>query len=432
LDIKLHEINTSEKEVEATYTYDEIKEELEKEIKKKLKTIQIQGFRKGKAPLPFVKKIYGDALEYEASEKIANTKFWEIVQEKDLNPINTPVITDIKFEPQGEFSFKIRFEVVPVLEVRDYTGFDIELPKLEIKESDVDFEIKNIKNAHRQMEDTDTVGDSGEEIITVNVVRLDENNNEIEGTLAEKIQIDLSNEKVQPEILENAKGKKTGDTFTFSFTDERMIENPEGQQENVSETFNYRAEIFDIKKIVLPELNEEFLKKTFNDKISSESELRADIRKNLNNYIDKQIDDLQRSKIIEKIIENNPFVPPHSMVHRYLDQILKSEEERAKQQKMRFNREEMSKKMHSVAEFELKWYMLKEKIKEKENITVTDEEMNETAQKESDRTGITIDKLLNYYNSSGFKNNLADQKLFEYLKNNNTVKFVEPKKRNIE
>jgi trigger factor len=266
----------------------------------------------------------------------------------------------------------------------------------------------------------------------VNIVRLDDNGKEIEGTLAEKLQIDLSNEKVQPEIMENSKGKKTGDSFTFSFTDERTVKNLQGEEEAVSETLNYKAEITEIKKIKLPELTEEFLKKTFGDKVATEQDLRNDISTNLKNYLDQQIEDIHRSKIIEKIIVNNPFDPPHSMVHRYLDQILKLEEDKAKQQKKPFNRQEMSKKLHGVAEYELKWHMLKEDIKQKENITVSDDELQEFAQKESEKTGITVDKLMNYYNSSGYKNNLSDRKLFDFLKNNNSVKFIEPNRRDME
>jgi trigger factor len=216
LDIKINDVNTSEKELEVTLTYDEIKTDLEKEIKKKLKDIQIAGFRKGKAPLSFVKKLYGDALEYEASEKVANTKFWEIVKEKDLNPIDTPVITDIKFEPQSDLYFKIKFEILPQIEIKDYKGLEIEVPKVEIRDEDVEYEIKSIQQSNREMQDVEEVGDSRDYVLTVNIVRVDENGNVIEGTSSEKIQIDLSNERVQPEILENAKGKKVGESFSFT------------------------------------------------------------------------------------------------------------------------------------------------------------------------------------------------------------------------
>ena len=50
-----------------------------------------------------MKKMYGDALEYEASEKVANNQFWEIANEKHLHPIGQPSLTDIKFNPGEDF-----------------------------------------------------------------------------------------------------------------------------------------------------------------------------------------------------------------------------------------------------------------------------------------------------------------------------------------
>jgi FKBP-type peptidyl-prolyl cis-trans isomerase (trigger factor) len=117
------------------------------------------------------------------------------------------------------------------------------------------------------------------------------------------------------------------------------------------------------------------------------------------------------------------------MVHRYLDEMIKIEEQRAKQQGKTVNKQDLSRQLHTLAETELKWHMLKENLKEKENISVTDDEMQELAQKEADKTGITVDKLINYYNSSGYKNKLSDQKVFDFLKNSNTLKFVEPKEK---
>jgi trigger factor len=368
-------------------------------------------------------------LNYEASEKVANTKFWEIVKEKDLNPIDTPVITDIKFEPQSDLYFKIKFEILPQIEIKDYKGLEIEVPKVEIRDEDVEYEIKSIQQSNREMQDVEEVGDNRDYVLTVNIVRVDENGNVIEGTSSEKIQIDLSNERVQPEILENAKGKKVGESFSFSFNDERMVKNLKGEEEKVSEVINYQAEIVDIKKAILPELNEEFIKKITRDRVSSEEELRKNITEDLKKYLDNQVEEILRSRLIEKILQNNPFEPPHSMVHRYLDEMIKIEEQRAKQQGKTVNKQDLSRQLHTLAETELKWHMLKENLKEKENISVTDDEMQELAQKEADKTGITVDKLINYYNSSGYKNKLSDQKVFDFLKNSNTLKFVEPKEK---
>jgi FKBP-type peptidyl-prolyl cis-trans isomerase (trigger factor) len=56
-----------------------------------------------------------------------------------------------------------------------------------------------------------------------------------------------------------------------------MVKNLKGEEEKVSEVINYQAEIVDIKKAILPELNEEFIKKITRDRVSSEEELRKNI-----------------------------------------------------------------------------------------------------------------------------------------------------------
>ncbi|MGE5846416.1 MAG: trigger factor family protein, partial [Ignavibacteria bacterium] len=73
MEFKIIDINTSEKEVEVTLSYEEIKKDIESEVLKQTKKIQIPGFRKGKVPVTVLKRMYGDALEYEASEKVANS-----------------------------------------------------------------------------------------------------------------------------------------------------------------------------------------------------------------------------------------------------------------------------------------------------------------------------------------------------------------------
>ena len=144
MEFKVNDVNSSEKEVEITLSYDEIKEEIELEVKQQTKKLQLPGFRKGKVPPSMAKKIYGDALDYEASEKVANTRFWDVAKENNLNPIGQPVITNHDFNPGENLKFKVKFEVLPVLDVKDYTGKSIEVPDLKVTDEEVQKEIDYI------------------------------------------------------------------------------------------------------------------------------------------------------------------------------------------------------------------------------------------------------------------------------------------------
>ncbi len=429
MEVKINDINTSERELEVTLKYDEIKSDIETEVQKQSKKIQLPGFRKGKVPISVLKKMYGDALEYEASEKVANNRFWEISKEKELKPIGQPFLKDIKFNPGTDLYFKVLYETYPVLEVKDYKDQEIEVPDFQVKDEDINKEIEYITRANSTKEKTDIVGDDKNYLLDLEITRIDDKGEIYKGSKPEKLQVDLSNERVQPEIIENAKGKKKGETFNFSFKDERTLKNSEGKEEKIEETYNYKAAINEIEKIVLPELNEELIKKVTKDKVSTEEELRADIKKDIQGFYDQRTEEILNNKLVTIIIKNNEFDPPKTLVYNILDELVKHEEEHAKKENYKaFNKEETSKKLLPNAENEVKWYLLKSEIQKKENITVTDDDLKELAEKDAEKTGIDIEKLMNYYKSSNYGEKLLDKKLFDFLKENNKIIKVDPEK----
>ncbi len=429
MDIKINEINTSEKEVEATFSYDEIKNEITSEVQKQTKNIQLPGFRKGKVPLPMLKKMYGDALEIEASEKVANSKFWDVAKEKELNPIGQPVLKDIKFNPGKDLYFKVQYETYPQLEVKDYIGQEIEIPDFKVKDEDIQKEVEYILKANSTKEKAEVVADSKDYVLDVEITRLNEKGEIFPDSKPEKMQIDLSNDNVQKEIVENAKGKRTGESFKFSFKDERTIKGKDGKEEKIDETYYYKADINGIEKTVFPELNEELIKKVTKDKVRTEEQLREEIKKDIQSFYDQKTDEMLNNKMVSTIIKNNDFTPPRTLVNNVLGELVKHEEEHAKKEGYKkFDKIEAAKQLTPNAENEVKWYLLKSEIQKKEELKVSDDDLKELAEKEAEKTGIAVDKLINYYKSSNFGEKLIDKKLFDFFKEKNTIKKVDPEK----
>jgi trigger factor len=431
LEFKINDVNTSEKELEVTFTFDEIKKDLETEVQKESKKLQIPGFRKGKAPPALLKKMFGDVLEQDASEKVASKKFWDVAEENHLHPIGKPTITDIKFVPNESLFFKIVYEVLPQIEAKDYKGIDIEVPDLVVKDEDVQHEIKHILKANETFEPLDIVTDNNC-TLEVDIQRVDKEGNPFEESKQETLQIDLANERVAKEIVDNSKGKKVGDTFTFSFNDQRTIKNKSGEDEKITEVIDYKAVIKGIKKPILPALDEALIKKVTKDKVSTEAELKEEIRNDIQKYFDQQMDDILRGKLITQIIKNNEFNPPLTLINNVLEDYVKREEEQYKKQGYKkYDKEEGKKRLAKSAEVEVKWFILKESIQKQENIALSDEELNQLAVKDAEQTGIAVDKLLNYYKSSNYAGKFVENKVFQFLKENNNIKKVEPDKTDI-
>jgi trigger factor len=429
LEFTLNDISQSEKEVAVTLSYNEIRDEIATEVKKQTSKIQVPGFRKGKVPKNILKQRFGDSLEFEASEKVANSRFWQLAKENNLRPIGQPVMTDLDFNIEKEFKFKVKYEVIPEIEVKDYTNQLIEVPDLKVTSVEIEKEIDHLLRSNSTQEDAEIVGDDNNFLLDVELNRVNDDGQPATNNKPEKMQIDLSNETVHIDIKENAKGKKVGEKFKFHFHDERMVSNKDGAEEKVVEHFDYEVLILGIKKIVLPELNEELIKKATKDKLSSEAELRSEIEKNIRNYYDQRADEFIRNRFIGLIITKNDFTPPSFMVESILDEMVKSEEERLKKQGMKkVDTKYLKEYLQPSALNEVKWYQLKNEILKKEKLEVTDKELEELAAKDAEKTGLPVDKLVNYYKSSNQMERMLDQKLFSFLKEKNEIKKVNPDK----
>ncbi|MFI5236905.1 MAG: trigger factor, partial [Ignavibacteriales bacterium] len=215
MELKVNDISQSEREVEVILSYDEIRSEIDSEVKKQTSKIQVPGFRKGKVPKHIIKQRFGESLEFEASEKVANSKFWQIAKEKDLRPIGQPTMTDLDFNIEKDFKFKIKYEVMPVIEVKDYTAQIIEVPDLHVQTAEVEKEIEHILRSNSTQENVELIGEDSNYLLDVELTRIDESGQPVVDTKPEKMQIDLSNENVHIDIKENSKGKKVGEKFKF-------------------------------------------------------------------------------------------------------------------------------------------------------------------------------------------------------------------------
>ncbi|GIV45198.1 MAG: hypothetical protein KatS3mg036_0016 [Ignavibacterium sp.] len=307
MEYNVNVLNASVKEVEIKLSYDEIKESIENEVKKQTKNLQVPGFRKGKVPRNILKKMFGDALEYEAADKVATEFFWKVADEKDLRPIGKPAMTSLDFEPEKHLTFKVKYETLPEIIVQNYKDIEIEVPDFVVTDEEVQKEIEFILKANQTLIDADEVGDDRNYHIEVEINRTDEQGNILPDTKPEKLTIDLTNEQIHPQIIENSRGKKVGESFTFQFADQRKQTNSEGVEEDVTDNYYYTAKILSIKKVQLPELNEELVKKVTKDRLSDVEAFKDEIKKDIQKYYDQRVEEITRTKLLSEIIKNNDF-----------------------------------------------------------------------------------------------------------------------------
>jgi len=419
LDKKINVISNIEHELEVTLGYDEIKSDIDEAYKEERKKIHLDGFRKGKVPMSILKQMYGEAIEYQASEKIANKYFWDLVEADNLKPISTPSLNDIQFEKGKHLSFKVRYEVKPKLELKNYKGLEIEKIVFDVKDEDVKRETDQVIKEHATYEHAEEITDKNFRIVA-DLQRYDEDGKAMKGSVSNGMVIDLSDEKVNPQIAENAQNKKVNETFEFTFTDE-VIAKKTGEPED----FIYKGTIKKIEKIVLPELTEEFIKKISQNKATTIEEYKTQLKENINNYYNAQSDNVYTNNLISEIVKNNEFNVPLGYVNFLLSRIVEQEKENAAKQGVKnFDEEEAKTKLLPKADFTARWQIVMENIVEAEGIKVEDADLEKLAKQEASKIGISEDKLLKYYKDSNRSESLLEEKVFEFLKENNIAKEI--------
>ena len=421
METKINVLSDTEHEIEVILDYSEIKNEIDEAYKKESKSISMPGFRKGKVPFGMLKKIYGEAIEYKASEDIANKKFWDIVTEKDLKPLSMPQMTDLNLELNKSLKFKVKYEVKPTLDIKDYKGLEIEKPIFKVKDEDIETEVQNLLKSKATFVQADEIKDKNFRI-TVDLQRIDKDGKEIEGSKSENMVIDLSDSKVNEQIINNAIGKKETEQFEFTFVDEHM----HGEEKHVEE-YRYSATIKKIEKMELPQVTEELIEQLSNKKAKTLQELKDLTEKNYEDYYSEQSEKIYHNSLLDKIVKNNDFEPSKSYTDIILKRLVEVEKQNAKQYRIpNFNEELVKENLRPRAEWNAKWQIIMESIAEKENLKVDDSELETLAKEESEKIGISADKLLKYYKDSNRADSMLEEKVLKFLEQNNILKEVDP------
>ena len=130
-------INGCTKKLTFNFEGVDLSTQIEQALKEKQKTSNLKGFRKGKAPMNFVKQVYGAQAENDALYRFVSQEFYKAIQEEDLRAVGYPNFGETKFE-NDNVSFEATVEIFPEVEVKDYSSY--EFKKGDEKVTDKDFE----------------------------------------------------------------------------------------------------------------------------------------------------------------------------------------------------------------------------------------------------------------------------------------------------
>ena len=384
------------------------------------KKIEIRGFRKGKAPIDIVKKLYGDLIENDSLNEIATEFYRQAVKEKELKPIGEPTLVDLDYKHGESFRCKIQFDVRPQIAVKEYKGIEVEKIIHTITDDEVEKELVRLQRANATMEEVEVVT-SPEHIVTVTLQDLDDSGAPLIGKKSENIRFFLADEQLEQPFKNALKEAKKKGEYSVQF---------EHKHDEHTHTVNTQIIVTKIEKVTLPALDDAFVSKVTKNKFTSAETLRANIKDEIIAYWKEKSDRQVINSLTAEIIRRHEFQVPESLIRSVLDGLLEEikNEYPDKRLPADFNNEKFKEENRAYAIYQAKWALLREELIKAENVTASDEDLEKLADEESATIKIPKDRLINYYKSSDqIKDRLIGDKLLKLLVSSAKIKEVPEK-----
>ena len=296
--------------------------------------VNIPGFRKGKAPRKILEMRFGrDAIYNEALEKLMPDEIRKIVEDYELDPIDTPSLNVTeKIEEGKNVMCELIFEVRPEVELPEIDGLEIEKVTGEVNDEAVDrlekrirIQLADIKPAERPIQDGDLVDLE----LTIRVTNPD-------GTEAAEQpkpepsheKINLSDETIRQPVRDALIGKSKGDEAFAEFD----VEENHSERSLAGKHVKYVMKIEEISEYILPELNEQFYKDVFgqNTEIKDESAFRAKLREDITNEVNETSKTDLQNRTVELIASKSKVEIPENFITRQMAAMRHDDEHWAK------------------------------------------------------------------------------------------------------
>ena len=408
---------------------EEWNEALKKAYSKNKNRFQVPGFRKGKVPYQLVCQYYGEGVLYEdAMNEIANAQYPEAVKEHDLKVVSRPEmdVTDIN---EDGIKYTITVYVKPEFELGQYEGVEVPFKDQVVTDEDVDAEIERMRKRNASLEEVEDRPAQEGDTVTIDYEGF-KDGVAFEGGKGEGYNLKLGSKSFIPGFEEQVAGHSVGEEFTIEvkFPEEYHAEELKG----ADAAFNVK--IHAIKTEVVPELDDEFAKDV--SEFDTLDELKADVRAKQQERADKDNKAGFENETVRAVCDNCEIDIPESMVQNEVEQMADDQAARMSNQGIALDMylqyvgqsmDDFKKSLEPMARVRVKSSLVIEKITEKLNPEVTEEDYNEELAQIANTYKIDVEEVKKSIgeDSAFIKDSIRARKTVEYLASK-AVK-VEPK-----
>lgn len=425
-------VNLEKLEKNKAYLNFEIDEEqfeaaMERAYKKNVRRFAIPGFRRGKAPRKLIERHYGPEVFYEDAAKFLLPEAYQKgVEEYKLEPVDQPSFDIQQIEVGKPFIATAEVVVKPEVNIKEYKGLEVEKIVYNVTDEDVEKELSVIQEQNaRLVAVEDRAAKKGD--IAVIDFKGTVDNKPFEGGTAENYSLNLGSGMFVKGFEEQVIGMNIGDTkdIEVTFPDDYSV------KELAGKIAVFNVSLKELKTKELLPLDDDFAKDV--SEFETLDELRQDIKTRLQERAKSIEDGSLKASIVNKLKEVSEVDIPEVMVNQEIDRLVLdfaiSLRYRGYDLQTYLNTtgltpEKFKESFRDRALDNVKSSLILEEVGKRENIAVTDEDLENKIKELADNYKQTVDdykKNLKAEDIEGIKDSILTEKIFDFLITNSTV-----------
>lgn len=382
-----------------------------KAYKKNVKKIAIPGFRKGKAPKAIIERYYGEGVFYEDAVNFVCPDAYEFaVKEADIEPVDRPEI-DIETIGEGkDLVITAEVTVKPEVELGDYIGVSAEKKNYRTKVADVDAQIKAAQDKNARMIDIDDRAVKKGDFTVIDFEGFVDGV-PFEGGKATDHSLEIGSGQFIPGFEDQLIGAKIGEEkeINVTFPEEYHAEELKGKPAV------FKVTVKSIQQKELPELNDDFAKDV--SEFDTFEEYKQDVKAKLDKAnADKTAAEFE-GNVIKVVTDAAKVDIPQCMIDAKIEDLIRdfgyrlSSQGLSLDQYMKYTGETVDtfkEQFKDQAAEQVKTALVLGEIAKKENIEVTDEDVENEFKRMAEMYGMEVDKLKEYI-KDGEKDSLKEE-----------------------
>jgi trigger factor len=403
----IQDVNGCTKKLVFNFDKVDLSSQIKAALTAKQQNSNLKGFRKGKAPLEMVQKLFGPQVENDALYRFISEQYYEAMKKENIRVVGYPQFGNTKYESGKSVAFEATVEVIPDFELKDYSKLTFKKDSENVSEEDFETMKKNYLSGKAEIAE---VKDAAHKL-----AKGDHAVFNFEGEKADGSKTD--NMKAQEYMLEIGSGQ-----FIPGFED-GMIGMKKGDKKDIKVTFpadyheedlknapvTFHVELLEIKQKNFPEFTDE-LAKEFG--FESVADFTAKNKERMATQKKREVQAKLQQEILEKLIAENPIEVPKALVEDQKESVKQELSRTLKQQG--FNEqmiqlyfERWNDDVTNKALFQVRSGLILDKLARKYNVEATEADLDAKIEEMVSQSGMKKEEIAKFYKSNeNIKRNL--------------------------